>query len=148
MRAEDLLREPERLERKIRILAREIDRIRLGLLPGGVDYTLDRVDGGGGSDRYPAALDRILPREEKIRELNARRLWLIEVRIPWLLSQLRDDLDRDIIQAYYCEGRNTLEQVAEIVHASRRTVQRHRDAGLEQIQKIIDEEEKLTNYAH
>ena len=141
MRAEDLLREPERLDRKIRILAREIDRIRLGLLPGGIDYTLDRVDGGGGSDRYPAALDRILPREEKIRELNARRLWLLDVRIPWLLSQIRDDLDRDIVRAYYCEGRNTMEQVAELVHVSYATAYRHRDRGVGDVQKILDAEE-------
>ena len=148
MRVEELLREPERLERKIVILVREIDRIRNDLLPGGVDYAADRVQGGGGFDRYPPAMDRILQREEKIREINARRLWLIEERIPWLLSQLRDDLDRDIIRAYYCEGRNTMEQVADIVHASRRTVQRHRDAGLEQLQRILDGEERLAHNAH
>lgn len=138
MRAEELLREPERIERKILILAREIDRIRQGLYPGGVDYALDRVQGGEGVDRYPAAVDRIIARENRIRELNSRRLWLVEALIPWLLSQIQDELTRDIIELHYCGEPMTMEQIADKVHVARRTVFRKRDAGLEDLQKILD----------
>lgn len=140
MRAEDLLREPERLGRKIVILAKEIDRIRNDLLPGGVDYAADRVQGGGGVDRYPPAMDRILAREKKIQELNARRMWLIEERIPWLLSQIQNELARDVVRAYYCEGRNTMEEVAEMLHIAYATAYRYRYMGEDDIQKVIDSE--------
>ena len=137
MRAEELLREPERLGRKILILAREIDRIRNDLLPGGVDYAADRVQGGGGFDRYPSAMDRILAREKKITELNTRRMWLIEERIPWLLSQIQNELARDVVRAYYCEGRNTMEEVAEMVHVSRPTAYKYREIGLAEIEALL-----------
>lgn len=138
MRAEDLLREPERLERKIRILAREIDRIRLGLLPGGIDYSADKVQGSP-VDKYPQVMDIILRDEEKLRELTARRRWLMFDRIPKLIASIENDLARDVIRAYYTTDA-TMAEVAEMCSVSNMTAYRYRWMGLEDIQKALDAE--------
>ena len=71
MRAEDLLREPLKLEREIVTLYKEIEHIRLGLTPGGVDYASDRVQTSGITDKYPAAMDRILAQKAVAPERQA-----------------------------------------------------------------------------
>ena len=132
MKAEDILREPERLERKMRILAEEIAQIRASLQPGGVDYAADRVQGGGNRDKYPAAMDRIIEREKRFWELDARRTWLTDIRIPELLELVSDDRSRDVLRCYYI-CRHSLREVAEIVHWSVPTVNRLRRQGLADI---------------
>lgn len=137
MNAERLLTEPERLERKIRILAAQIDKARLSLLPGGVDYSADRVQGGGGADKYPAVMDTIIEKEKQIVELNSRRLWLVNERIPQLIAQIRNDLARDVVDAYYTTDA-TMEEVCEMCNVSWATAYRYRRIGLDEIDAIIN----------
>ena len=73
MRVEDIFNEPGRIAGQMRELAAEIGQLRLSLLPGGLDYSLERVQGGSGSDRVEEILDRIREREERLEVLDARR---------------------------------------------------------------------------
>ena len=139
MRAEEILREPLKLEREIVTLFSEIEHIRMGLTPGGVDYSLDRVQTSELMDKYPAAMDRILAKEKKIGELNARRQWLINVRIPHLMEFIQDDLAESIIRAYYFTDL-TMWEVAELMHVSYATCYRYRYMGERDIQNILDAE--------
>lgn len=138
MNAERLLKEPARLETKIRILAAQIDKARLSLLPGGVDYSADRVQGGH-IDKYPEAMDIIIAKEEEIRRLNARRLWLVNERIPALIAQIRNELARDVVEAYYTTDA-TMAEVCEMVNVSNMTAYRYRWMGVDDIQKALDAE--------
>ena len=139
MRADEILREPLKLEREIVTLFSEIEHIRMGLTPGGVDYSLDRVQTSELMDKYPAAMDRILAKEKKIGELNARRQWLINVRIPHLMEFIQDDLAESIIRAYYFTDL-TMWEVAELMHVSYATCYRYRYMGERDIQNILDAE--------
>lgn len=132
MKAEQLLRRPERIEKRILVLVTEIDHIRQSLLPGGFDYSLDRVQGGEGADKYPAAMDKIIEREEQIRELIAEREYLINERIPELIALVSDERAQDILRIYYL-CRKSLREVAEIVHWSVPTVNRLKHLGLAEI---------------
>lgn len=138
MRAEEVLREPERLGRQILILAREIDRARLSLLPGGIDYSADKVQGSP-VDKYPQAMDIIIKNEEKLRELTTRRRWLIYDRIPKLIAKVENDLARDVIRAYYTTDA-TMAEVSEMCSVSNMTAYRYRWMGLADIQKALDSE--------
>ena len=139
MRAEEILREPLKLEREIVTLYAEIERIRMGLTPGGVDYASDRVQTSGIYDKYPAAMDRILAKEKKIGELNARRQWLINVRIPQLMAGIEDELAALIIRNYYFTDA-TMWEVAEMMHVSYATCYRYRYMGERDMQKVLDAE--------
>lgn len=138
MKAEELLREPERLERKIKLLVNEIDYQRSTLLPGGIDYSADKVQSSG-NDKYPRVMDIILKDEEMVRELNARRLYLIHERIPALIDQIENELARDVIQAYYLTDA-TMAEVCDLCSISNMTAYRYRWMGLADIQKALDSE--------
>lgn len=138
MRAEDVLREPERLGRRIVILSREIEGARRSLEPGGVDYSADRIQATP-VDKYPAVMDVIIRKEDQLAKLVARRRWLIYERIPLLLEKVTNDLARDIIQAYYTTDA-TMAEVSEMCHVSNMTAYRYRWQGLADIQKALDAE--------
>lgn len=138
MRAERLLTEPQRLETKIRILAAQIDKARLSLMPGGIDYSMDKVQGGG-VDKYPAVLDQILEKEERIRELNARRLWLVNVRIPDLIARIQNETARNIVEAFYTTDA-TMEEAGAMCDYAVASAYRYREIGLAEIQAILDAE--------
>ena len=124
---------------KIKTLYKEIEHIRLGLTPGGVDYASDRVQTSGITDKYPAAMDRILAKEKKIGELNARRQWLLNVRLPQLMDCIQDELSALIIRNYYFTDA-TMWEVAELMHVSYATCYRYRYMGEADIQKVLDSE--------
>lgn len=138
MRADEVLREPERLGRKILILAREIDRARMSLLPGGIDYSADKVQGNP-VDKYPQVMDIILRDEEKLRELTARRRWLMFERIPKLIASIENDLAKDVVRAYYTTDA-TMAEVCEMCSISNATAYRYRYMGEADIQKVLDTE--------
>lgn len=138
MRAEEVLREPERLGRRILILTREIESARRSLEPGGVDYSADRIQATP-VDKYPAVMDVIIRKEEQLSKLVARRRWLIYERIPFLLTKVENDLARDIIQAYYTTDA-TMAEVSELCSVSNMTAYRYRWMGLADIQKALDAE--------
>lgn len=139
MKAEDILKEPERIELKMIVLAAEIARIRQSLQPGGVDYAVDRVQGGGDRDKYPAAMDKINEREKKFLELEARLTWLTEERIPELISLVSDERAQAVLRAYYI-CRKSLREVSELVHWSVPTVNRLRWKGLHEIDTHLHSE--------
>ena len=138
MKAEEVLREPEKLARRIVILSREIEGARRSLEPGGVDYSADRVQASP-VDKYPAIMDVIIRKEEQLAQLVTRRRWLIYERIPGLLEKVTNDLARDIIAAYYTTDA-TMAEVAEMCSVSNMTAYRYRWMGLADIQKALDAE--------
>ena len=133
MSAEDILNEPERIAGQMRELAAQIGQLRLSLLPGGLDYSVERVQGGSGSDRVEDVLDRIREREERLEELDARRKWLLRVRLPELLTYIRDPEGRQIVNLYYLYGLRSQEKIGRILHMSTMTVSRKRRAALRDI---------------
>lgn len=135
MRAEDILNEPERIAGQMRELAAQIGQLRLSLLPGGLDYSVERVQGGSGSDRVEDVLDRIREREERLEVLDARRKWLLRVRLPELLTYIRDPEGRQIVNLYYLYGLRSQEKIGRILHMSTMTVSRKRRAALRDIQE-------------
>lgn len=136
MSAEDILNEPERIAGQMRELAAQIGQLRLSLLPGGLDYSVERVQGGSGSDRVEDVLDRIREREERLEELDARRKWLLRVRLPELLTYIRDPEGRQIVNLYYLYGLRSQEKIGRILHMSTMTVSRKRRAALRDIPNV------------
>lgn len=135
MSAEDILNEPEKIAGQMRELAAQIGQLRLSLLPGGLDYSVERVQGGSGSDRVEDVLDRIREREERLEELDDRRKWLLRVRLPELLAYIRDPEGRQIINLYYLYGLRSQEKIGRILHMSTMTVSRKRRRALADIEK-------------
>lgn len=135
MRAEEALREPERLAGKMREIAAEIEQLRLSLLPGGLDYSLDRVQGGGTSNRTEEILDRIREKEERLEVLDARRKWLLRVELPRLLKFIEDPEGRQICNLYYLYDYKSQTKIGEILHMSSMTVSRKRRRALADIEK-------------
>lgn len=133
MSAEDILNEPERIAGQMRELAAQIGQLRQSLRPGGLDYSVERVQGGSGSDRVEDVLDRIHEREERLEELDARLKWLLRVRLPELLTYIRDPAGRRIVNLYYLYGLRSQEKIGKILHMSTMTVSRKRRAALRDI---------------
>lgn len=138
MRAEDVLREPERLGRRIIVLSREIECARRSLEPGGVDYSADRIQATP-VDKFPQVMDVIIRKEAQLAELVTKRRWLLFERIPQLLAMVEDDLARDIVTIYYTTDA-TMAEASEMCHVSNMTAYRYRRKGLEDIQKVLDAE--------
>ena len=139
MRADEILREPLLLEKRIRTLFNEIEHIRKELEPGGADYSSERVQTSEIKDKYPAAMDRILAKEKQIGELNARRQWLLNIRIPQLMESIEDELSALILRNYYFTDL-TMWEVSQMMHVSYATAYRYLHKGEADIQKVLDNE--------
>lgn len=133
MSTESIFNEPGRIAGQMRELAAEIGQLRLSLLPGGLDYSMERVQGGSGSDRVEEILDRIREREERLEALDARRKWLLRVKLPELLKYIRDPEGRQIVSLYYLYDMRSQEKIGKILHMSTMTVSRKRRAALRDI---------------
>ena len=77
--------------------------------------------------------------EEKLRELTARRRWLMFERIPKLIASIENDLAKDVIKAYYTTDA-TMAEVCEMCSISNATAYRYRYMGEADIQKVLDTE--------
>ena len=100
---------------------------------------LNAIDEYAARIKASAAMDRILAKEKKIGELNARRQWLINVRIPQLMAGIEDELAALIIRNYYFTDA-TMWEVAELMHVSYATCYRYRYMGERDMQKVLDAE--------
>lgn len=133
MSAEELFNEPEKIAEDMKELAAQIGQLRLSLLPGGLDYSMERVQGGSGSGRVEEVLDRIREKEERLEVLDARRKWLLRVKLPELMTYIRDPEGRRIVSLYYLYGMQSQEKIGRILHMSTMTVSRKRRAALRDI---------------
>lgn len=136
MRAKEIFEEPARIAGQMRELVAEIAQMRLSLLPGGIDYSIDRVQGGEGSGRTEAVLDKIAQKEKRLEELDARRVWLLDVELPRLMEYVTDPEGRQVLNLYYRHS-YSIDRVGQILYISRMTVYRRRDRALEEIDAQI-----------
>lgn len=139
MKPEDELQMPHVIDKRIRFQLARIEYIRSSLLPGGIAYDMDRVQGGYPGDRYAQAMARISEIEENIRKLEEKKEWYENVRIPLLLDQIFDPEARTIIQLHDVM-RLSMAETAEILYMSRATAYRIRENGLADIRKYKEKE--------
>lgn len=139
MRAEEELRMPREIEKRIRVQLTRIEQIRGSLLPGGYDYERDKVQGGFPGDKYALAMGKIAEIEERIKTLEEKKEWYENVRIPLLLDQIFDPEARTVIQLHDVM-RLSMAETAEILYMSRATAYRIRENGLADIRKFKETE--------
>lgn len=139
MRAEEELRMPREIEKRIRVHLARIEQIRGSLLPGGIAYDMDRVQVGFPGDRYAQAMGRISEIEERIKKLEEKKEWYEAVRIPLLLDQVFDPEARTVIHLHDVLSL-PMSQTAEILYLSRATAYRLRETGLADIRKYKEKE--------
>lgn len=137
MRAEYVLSEPKRIKKRILELVSEIYELRQSLLPGGLNYELDKVQGTAGGDRYEATMDRILKREREQEELEVRLLYLEDTGFPNLLKHVFSPEARKVLNQHYLYD-IPVEKIAERLHMSRSTAYRLKEAGERDIQEEIN----------
>lgn len=139
MKPEDELQMPHVIDKRIRFQLARIEYIRSSLLPGGIAYDMDRVQGGYPGDRYAQAMARISEIEDNIRKLEEKKEWYENVRIPLLLDQIFDPEARTVIQLHDVM-RLSMAETAEILYMSRATAYRIRENGLADIRKYKEKE--------
>lgn len=139
MKPEDELQMPHVIDKRIRFQLARIEYIRSSLLPGGIAYDMDRVQGGYPGDRYAQAMARISEIEGNIRKLEEKKEWYENVRIPLLLDQIFDPEARTVIQLHDVM-RLSMAETAEILYMSRATAYRIRENGLNDIRKYKEKE--------
>lgn len=139
MKPEDELQMPHVIDKRIRFQLARIEYIRSSLLPGGIAYDMDRVQGGYPGDRYAQAMARISEIEDNIRKLEEKKEWYENVRIPLLLDQIFDPEARTVIQLHDVM-RLSMAETAEILYMSRATAYRIRENGLADIRKFKEKE--------
>ena len=139
MKPEDELQMPHVIDKRIRFQLARIEYIRSSLLPGGIAYDMDRVQGGYPGDRYAQAMARISEIEDNIRKLEEKKEWYENVRIPLLLDQIFDPEARTVIQLHDVM-RLSMAETAEILYMSRATAYRIRENGLNDIRKYKENE--------
>ena len=137
MRAEIELRMPYYIEKQIRNYLVRIDYIRSSLLPGGIAYDLDRVQGGFPGDRYANAMGRISEIEDVITKLEQKKDWYENIRIPLLLEQVKKTDAADVL-LYHIVMRMPMWMAANKVIVSRSTANRLMREGLQDIQDYLD----------
>ena len=137
MRAEIELRMPYYIDKQIRNHLARIDYIRSSLLPGGIAYDLDRVQGGFPGDRYANAMGRISEIEAVITKLEQKKDWYENIRIPLLLEQVKKTDAADVL-LYHIVMRMPMWMAANKVIVSRSTANRLMREGLQDIQEYLD----------
>ena len=141
MKPEDELQMPYVIDKRIRFQLARIEYIRSSLLPGGIAYDTDKVQGGYPGDRYAAAMGRISEIEDRIKKLEEKKKWYEDIRIPLLLDQVFDPEARNVLQLHDVM-RLSMMETAEILYMSRATAYRIRESGLNDIRKFIEEERR------
>lgn len=136
-----MLREPERLRRKVSELAARITEERQSLLPGGINYEMDRVQGGGHGDRYAAVMDRITMLEQEALQAAAWHDWMKYTRIPALIDQIRDENAEEVIRRFFIGGQ-TMDEICQDMSVSRSSAYNYRRMGIARIQNALDKEDK------
>ena len=141
MRAEEELKTPHSINKRIRVQLARIDQIRLSLLPGGMNYDLDRVQGGFPGDRYAEAMGRISEIEERIKKLEEKKRYYETERIPLLLSQVFKPDAVSVLELHILQ-RMSMQRTADALYMSRSTANRLMKDGLKDIQGYLEKEKR------
>lgn len=136
MRAEEILQEPRRIEWRIRTISAEIEQARCSLLPGGINYELDRIQGGTSGDRYAEVMGKIDALDRKASKLLERRAKLLNEVIPRLLA-LCDEETATVLLLHDVQG-IPMETLSYKRYRSRTNLYGLRKAGLVLIQQTLD----------
>ena len=116
MTALDALKEPKRLERQIFAVMQQIDEEHAKLMPGGLNYEVDRVQTTP-RDRFADVMARIDELETQMDELM-KRLDKSRERVLLLLDQVKDKDARIILNLHDVIGL-PMDAVAEGLYMSR-----------------------------
>ncbi|MBR2504669.1 MAG: DUF1492 domain-containing protein [Elusimicrobiaceae bacterium] len=135
MRAEDVLREPLELEKRIQARFRELQEV---IAVAGPDYSQPRVQASDYSDRVPEMAARAIAIKDEIRELQEEFLYKFDEVGPELLQHIEDEDHRDAVNMYYRLGM-TMKQTCEALHVSNVTAYKWRDKGIEALQEYLDQ---------
>lgn len=133
MRTVNELKMPRAIEKTIRVNLERIKLIRDSLLPGGINYDVDRVQSSNMNDRYAAAMARIYDIEKRIDRLQKKRAWYIDERIPYLLKLVKNPDARKVIELHDVFGLPMV-QVENILFVSHATAYRLRAQGLAEME--------------
>lgn len=136
MRAEEILQEPRHIEWLIKTISAEIELARCSLLPGGINYELDKIQGGAGGDRYADVMAKIDALEQKAKRLEEKRARLLDEVIPRLVA-LCDDETARILILHDVKG-IPMEELSLKHYRSRSNLYELRRVGLVVIQTTLD----------
>lgn len=137
MRAEELLREPQRITKSIRMLSAEIEHVRSSLMPGGINYELDRIQGGFSGDRFAEAMAKIDALEREASALADKYYQLRCKTIPGMLDAITDQDGRDIIRLHDVLGL-PMDIVADALYRSRSGLYMIRQKALSEMDACLD----------
>ena len=130
MTALEALREPKRIEKKMGEVMKQIEEARSRLMPGGIDYELDRVQTTP-RDRYAEVMGEIDDLERKLDDLADQRE-KSRKRVLLLLDQVTDKDTRIIINLHDVLE-FSMDDITEVVFMSRSKCYDLRSQGLQEI---------------
>lgn len=130
MTALEALREPKRIEKKMGEVMKQIEEARLRLMPGGIDYELDRVQTTP-RDRFAEVMGEIDDLERKLDDLADQRE-KSRKRVLLLLDQVTDKDTRIIINLHDVLE-FSMDDITEVVFMSRSKCYDLRSQGLQEI---------------
>lgn len=110
-----------------------VEELRRTLLPGGMDYSADRVQSSP-SDKLAKVMDKIIPLEKEIEGIQLAKVEAI-ARLSHEIEQIDDDRCRTILDGYYLSGRS-IEEIADQIGYSVKHVYRLRKLGLVKMRQM------------
>ena len=126
----EFLSRPLRIKSQIRKKETELYGLRMSVLPGGIDYSRDKVQTSPSSDqmeKYAARIDDIMHDIERLQDEYAEAIENI-----MLACQKLEDIEGDIISMRWVGGMD-FGSISEEVHLAERQMFRKYHDGLEKM---------------
>ena len=126
----EFLARPRHIKSQIRKKETELYGLRMSVLPGGIDYSQDKVQTSPSSDqmaKYAARIDDIMHDIERLQDEYAEAIENI-----MLACQSLEDIEGDIISMRWVGGMD-FGSISEEVHLSERQMFRKYHDGLEKM---------------
>lgn len=132
----EFLARPRHIKSQIRKKETELYGLRMSVLPGGIDYSQDKVQTSPSSDqmaKYAARIDDIMHDIEQLQDEYAEAIEDI-----MLACQSLEDIEGDIISMRWVGGMD-FGSISEEVHLSKRQMFRKYHGGLEKMSVNVSE---------
>ena len=128
MNVKEYLNQANDLERKIKILKREIEKMRiLASSPGAVKYDGERVQSSGPNDPLAVTVTNILEREEILSDLINQYLKKKE-QLESQITMMDNDFYADVLYGKYVAGLSFFDLAYQIGKERRQTIRIHNKA--------------------
>ena len=134
MTAKEYLRQPFKLDRKLRVLQEKVDKLRSAL-----DYrspSLGGTGGSSGSERIPDTISKIVEYEQRADKLRAEYVQTF-VEVDKTISAVTEETLHEVLERRYLLYQ-CWDQIAAEMHYSERHIKRLHGNALEKVKMSLN----------